>query len=172
MAILAQRYNPLRWYWKVGGSTTQVWSSQNLSYLPVSNGTYAAWAVNNLPTPIASAGLLIQVMYTQVEPYILSIGATVSSTGTPAINAIYGMDPTSFSRLNTITSMLSNGKALPSGTTTFSYPDVTGNLHTFTATNIINLASALQAWRYQWETAVATLVTGGSATLPGAITIA
>lgn len=169
---LTKQYNPLRWYWAVAGSTTQVWSSQNLSYLPVSNGTYAAWAVNNIPTPIASAGALIQVMYAQVEPYILSLGATVNSTGTPSINAIYGMDTASMNRLSIITSMLSNNKPLPSGTTTFSYPDVTGNLHTFTSTNIINLASALQTWRYQWETAVATLVTGGSASLPGTITIA
>lgn len=172
MAILVQKYNPLNWYWQVGGVTTQFWSSKTMSYVSSSNSTYVAWAVNNKPTPIANAGSLVQVMYTQVEPYVLSLGVAVTSTGTPSLNATYALDSASFSKLNTITSLLSNGKPLPGGGTTFSYPDITGNLHTFTSTNILNLAAALQNWRYSWETGVSTLISGGSVTLPGAIVIA
>jgi hypothetical protein len=172
MAILVQKYNPLKWYWAVGGSTTQVWSSQSMSYLPTSDTGFTAWAVNNKATPIANAGALVQVMYTQVEPYILSLGAVVTSVATPSINATYSLTPDAFSKLNTILGLLSNSKPLPGGNTTFSFPDVTGNLHSFTQTNIVNLAAGLQNWRYQWETAVSTLISGGSATLPGAITLA
>ena len=36
-------FNAADWYWAVGGSTTQVYSSATGSYVPVTDPTYVAW---------------------------------------------------------------------------------------------------------------------------------
>lgn len=41
--MTAISYNPTDWYWAVGGSTTQVYSSKAGNYVPVSNAAYQAW---------------------------------------------------------------------------------------------------------------------------------
>lgn len=46
-------YNPSRWFWAVGGSTTQVYSGQLGNYVAVSNQQYQAWlASGNTPSSI------------------------------------------------------------------------------------------------------------------------
>jgi hypothetical protein len=47
-------YDPFNWYWIVAGSTTQVYSSAVVAYVPVGNATYVAWlAAGGIPTKIA-----------------------------------------------------------------------------------------------------------------------
>jgi hypothetical protein len=56
-------YNPSNWYWAVGGSTSQVWSSAAAAYVPATDATYAAWlAAGNAPTPIDSEASLATVL--------------------------------------------------------------------------------------------------------------
>jgi hypothetical protein len=56
-------YNPSNWYWAVGGSTSQVWSSAAAAYVPATDATYAAWlAAGNAPTPIDSEASLAAVL--------------------------------------------------------------------------------------------------------------
>ena len=52
-------YTPSNWYWNVGQSTTQVWSSARAQYVPLTDTTYVAWlAAGNVPTPIADIASL------------------------------------------------------------------------------------------------------------------
>jgi hypothetical protein len=54
------RYNRSHWYWAVGGSTTQVYSSASSSYVPIADATYAAWLVaGNTPTRITADDMLL-----------------------------------------------------------------------------------------------------------------
>lgn len=159
-------YNPLKWYWKVGGSTTQVFYSGDFTFKAVSDTAYVAWAVSNIASRVGSASELAQVIFTQIEPYLLALGIAVSSAGTPAINATYSLAPAAIQRLNLIASLIANGKGLPGGGGTMLYPDTSGNTHTFTSTNILNLATALQTYIYNWEAAITTKVGGGSASFP------
>lgn len=51
---MSSKYNPANWYWIVAGSTTQVYSSAAVAYVPVTDPTYLAWLANgNKPTSIA-----------------------------------------------------------------------------------------------------------------------
>lgn len=50
---MSKNYNPKNWYWIVGGSTSQVYSSASGDYVPVANATYQAWrADGTMPTAI------------------------------------------------------------------------------------------------------------------------
>jgi hypothetical protein len=56
-------YTPENWYWKVGGSTTQVFSSAPGAYVPITDATYLAWTADGtLPTNIGSAAELGEVL--------------------------------------------------------------------------------------------------------------
>ena len=169
---MATFYTPQPWYWIVAGSTTQVWSSASFSYVAVSNSTYTKWLAKHSPSVIASAGALVTVMFNQVEPIVLAAGVPVTSTGTPAINATYSLMPVTLNKLALITSMIANSKGLPGGGGTFSYADITGTYHTFTSALILNLASGLQTFIYNWEQALITKAGGGSTSFPTSVTIA
>ena len=56
-------YNRSKWYWIVGGSTTQVYSSASSTYVPLSDSGYVTWLeAGNFPTKItADDMLLIQI---------------------------------------------------------------------------------------------------------------
>lgn len=158
-------YAAPNWYWVVAGSTTKVWSSPALAYVSNTNSTYTAWAARNNTSVINSAGQLLTVIFTQVEPVVMQSGVAVTSTSTPAINATY--DVTSLSKLALISANIANGKGLPGGGSTFLYPDISGTtFHTFSATNIVNLAYALQSYVYAWEQMIVTRVGGGTASAP------
>jgi hypothetical protein len=66
---MAIQFNPSDWYWRVAGSTTQVYSSKVGNYVPVDNATYLAWAANPMhaTTNIASEVELGEVL----APYAL-----------------------------------------------------------------------------------------------------
>jgi len=70
-------YDPSNWYWSVSGNEVRVWSSAAVSYVDVSNETYAAWlSLGNSPTRIASEAELEAVL---VEQYPAGWGPTESS---------------------------------------------------------------------------------------------
>lgn len=61
-------YNPYNWYWIVGGSTTQVYSSASSNYVLLTDATYLAWlALGNKPTNIDTESNLGDVL----APYFL-----------------------------------------------------------------------------------------------------
>jgi hypothetical protein len=61
-------YDPKNWYWRVAGSTTQVYSSKTGNYVPVDDATYLAWVNDGgRATSIASEAELGEVL----APYAL-----------------------------------------------------------------------------------------------------
>lgn len=70
-------FNPSNWYWIVAASTTQVYSSAAVAYVPVAEATYVAWlAAGNVPTKIAVEQDLWDVLYS--NGIALPNGATPS----------------------------------------------------------------------------------------------
>jgi hypothetical protein len=58
-----KEYDPFNWYWKVNGSTTQVFSSASGGYVPVADAAFVAWVADGTaPTNIASAAELGEVL--------------------------------------------------------------------------------------------------------------
>jgi Phage tail assembly chaperone protein len=56
-------YNPVDWYWIVGGDASRVWSSARAAYVPVSDSTYSAWEVSgNVATSILNEDELASVL--------------------------------------------------------------------------------------------------------------
>ena len=160
-------YNVANWYWAVAGSTTQVWSSQRMEYVATTDATYMAWrAQGNAPTAISSAASLAAVLSAQWGPAVLAAGVQVTSTATPSLNGTYALDQVSQNQITAIAAGIAAGKGLPGGGTTFNWPDVTGAQHAFSSTNFTNLASAMESYVYSFMQAIATLVGGGSATMP------
>jgi hypothetical protein len=44
--MMAINFTPHDWYWRVAGSTTQVYSSKVGNYVPVEDATYVTWLAN------------------------------------------------------------------------------------------------------------------------------
>ncbi len=66
-------FDPANHYWKVGGSTTQVYSSALGDFVPVANGAYQAWlASGHTPTVIDTEANLGAVL----APYLIRPAAT------------------------------------------------------------------------------------------------
>lgn len=56
-------FNPTNWYWAVGGSTAQVYSSASNTYVALSDATFGAWrAAGGVPSQIASEADLWDVL--------------------------------------------------------------------------------------------------------------
>jgi hypothetical protein len=96
---MASNYTPANWYWVVGGSTTQVWSSARAAYVPLSDATYTAWLARGFsPTKIDSEASLAGV-FAQQYPAGWSPQVPVSISNFQAKAALYqvantGVDPT------------------------------------------------------------------------------
>jgi hypothetical protein len=167
-------YSPSNWYWIVAGSTTQVWSSARVQYVPVTDATYVAWlAAGGVPTKIDSAGSLWQVLVAQWLPTAFSGGVAVTSTGTPALSGTYATDPASIANIVALSTGIAAGKPLPGGGSSFNYPDSSGAMHAFTAANFLDFAAAIEALIYNAEQSLSTLLNGGSASMPSpSLTIA
>jgi hypothetical protein len=160
-------YNPSNWYWCVAGNTTQVWSSAQLAYVPITDATYTAWlAAGNLATNIGSPAELIQVMQQQVVPLLQASGIAIISTSTPSLSGTYAIDPASLANLTALSTGIAAGKPLPGGGTSFNYADLAGVQHAFTAAAFLNLAAAIETYVYDFDQALAALIAGQSATMP------
>lgn len=56
-------YDPFNWFWKVGGSVTEVYSSAIGDYVPVDDPAFEAWGADGtVPTNIVSAAELGEVL--------------------------------------------------------------------------------------------------------------
>jgi hypothetical protein len=64
--MLFNNYTAANWYWTVGGSTTEAYSSAKPGYVPVGDETYVAWlASGNKPTKIPTEAELNDVLLAQ-----------------------------------------------------------------------------------------------------------
>lgn len=73
-------FSPANWYWVVAGSSTQVYSSAQAAYVPVSDATYQAWlASGGIATVIAAEQDLMD--YLTANGVALPAGKTTSDAG-------------------------------------------------------------------------------------------
>jgi hypothetical protein len=69
-------YNASDWYWCVGGSTTQVFSSARQIYVPASDGVYQNWlSTGKRASQIASEAELLAVLATSAPGVVLPSAA-------------------------------------------------------------------------------------------------
>jgi hypothetical protein len=162
-------YTPANWYWIVAGSTTQVYSSAGVAYVSVLDGTYQAWrTAGNLPTNILNAEELFDVLVAQWAPSYLLVGINLVSTGTPALNGTYALDPVSQQQITGVATSLAAGRGLPGGGSTFLYQG-----HPFSGANFLNFADAAEGYVYGLYQSLGEIVMTGSGSLPSqTVTIA
>lgn len=93
----------------------------------------------------------------------------VKSTGTPSLNGSYKVDIATQTQITAIASGINAGLGLPSGTSTFNWPDSTGTAHQWNETQFLQFAQSLMLFLY-----TCSQVAGGhSSSLPAStITIA
>ena len=171
-------YNIQNWYWIVGGSTTQVYSSASAGYVTLPNSTYTAWlAAGGVPTKIDTETNLAGVFnasYPQgwyqntnvlAAQNALAAGLTITSTSTSSLNGTYLCDPTTTSQINAeVSAILLNG-TFADGTTSIAWPDASGNFHTMTIAQFKNVATAIGSY----VSALIKVIKGNpGATLPSA----
>ncbi len=158
-------YNPADWYWFVAGSTSQVWSSRRVQYVPVTDADYLAWCgAGNFASRIISAAELGDVLMQQWLPSIFAAGIQIASAGTPALNGTYAFDEATQTKIAGVVAGLAAG--IPGGGSTFNWPDASGTPHAFTAANFTEFCTALKDYAYSYTQALGALLAGGSASLP------
>lgn len=96
----------------------------------------------------------------------LLTGVTLTSTGTPALNAVYALDPVSYSEIFQIGTYANSFGVFPNGASTFEYPDASSEPHTFAVTAFVNLLKAVAPLVAAIQTQGAILAAGGSPTWP------
>jgi hypothetical protein len=66
-------------------------------------------------------------------------GIVITSTATSALNATYALDKDTMDQIGPVARDSCTRLGLPGKVSTFDYPDITGKLHAFTATDLQNL---------------------------------
>ncbi|CAN7312880.1 hypothetical protein LJR029_005482 [Caballeronia sp. LjRoot29] len=94
----------------------------------------------------------------------MSIGLTISSASTPALNGTYAIDAISQMDIIAVETSLNAGKGFPGGASTFNYADISGAFRPFTAANFTDFAAAVRDYVY----ALKAVIAGASTTLPAA----
>ena len=124
---MSNPYNPANWYWVVGGSTTQVYSSAEATYVAVTDTTYQAWlAEGNAPTQIDTDAHLQVVLY-RADIAIIQI----ISTSTSAVNGTYRVNQQTKLDITGIVDEIVISGTFPGGGSTFAWPDASGAAHVF-----------------------------------------
>lgn len=98
----------------------------------------------------------------------MASGLAITSTGTPALNATYALDSTSQAQVFQIGTYAQSFSEFTNGTTSMSYPDITGTPHTFTVTAFVALFQAIARYVTAAQTTLETIQAGGSASWPAA----
>jgi len=95
---------------------------------------------------------------------LLAAGLAITSTGSSALNGTYACDALSQADIVAVETSLNAGKGFPGGATTFSYPDVSGTLHSFSEASFTDFAAAVRDFVYACKSYAA----GQTTTLPAA----
>ena len=135
-------------------------------YAQILANQYGSTFANNTITALAAPTPTIA----QEAQAALTVGLTVNSTSTPAINGLYAIDTSSQAKIAFVSQyILLNGK-FPRGQSSMVWVDKTGTAHTFPSTTVFQ----------NWATAIADYVSeldeiilANSGTLPpSSVTIA
>lgn len=160
-------YNPIDWYWFIGGDNTQVWSSARMEYVPVNDATYGAWvSMPNITSTNPSQADLAAVMIQQALPLYFGSGIVITSDSTPSMNATYPLDADSVTLIGNAARDVASGLGFALGTTTMPVTDQAGVVHALSEPNVLNLYKAMRAYMATTQAAVQTRAMGGTAALP------
>jgi len=131
-------YDPMDWYWHVGGDSTRVWSSARMAWFPIGDPKYASWLVaGRRPSRIATVAELLEVLVTLPVPEV-----TIASASKPALDGTYVIDQGGH-RTAAIVAGLS-------------------------ASDFKALDAAIDAYVYAYHAAIYARLAGGTADLPDA----
>lgn len=93
-------------------------------------------------------------------------GIAITSTGTPALNATYGLDDTTLNQIQALANDCAVGFGFPNGQSTFAYPDQSGTPHTFASADMVNIYKAMRSVVYQTQTTLASRLQGNNTPWP------
>ena len=116
----------------------------------------------------------VQIQQSAQSDYAANIanGIAVTSTGTPALDATYGLDDTTLTQIQALANDCAVGFGFPNGQSTFDYPDQTGTPHTFDNTTMVNLYKAMRQTVYAMQVTLAARMQGNDSPWPSqAVTI-
>lgn len=102
----------------------------------------------------------------QVLAEKIAAGIAITSTGTPALNATYALDPTSTAQIYQIGVYANQFGVFPSGNATQAYPDKDGVPHTFTIAEFVAFLRAVAPLVSALETQAGIMAQGGTPTWP------
>jgi hypothetical protein len=100
--------------------------------------TYATQTIPAAPAPTPA----------EIASAALAAGIAIASTSSPALNAIYSVDPGAQANVTAIVTGISAGEGLPGGNSTFDYLDMSGEPHAFTSAQFTTLAAAIRNYVY------------------------
>lgn len=179
--------DPTDCYWFVAGDTNNVWSSQRAALFPISDPTYQAWSATGKLTarigtwselydvltqhapssaPAVAAAHQVDLLPNQIAASLFSAGCHIVSTGTPALNGTYSIDPVSQQQMGGVATSIAAGFGFPASLTIIPWPDINGVPHGFNQTNFLNLAYAIQSYIYNVYQTEGALLAGLPATWP------
>ncbi len=126
---------------------------------------YLTWlSVPNTPDPAPPASSASAAASTLAAK--LSAGIALTSTGTPALNGTYALDPTSTTQIYQIGLFASQFATFPSGATTQPYPDAAGTQHTFTVPQFVAFLRAVAPLVSALQTQAGVMASGGTPAWP------
>lgn len=96
----------------------------------------------------------------------ISAGISVVSTAASSLNATYALDSITLDQIKGVANDAASGLGLPGGGSTFTYPDISGSPHDFTATQIQNIYKAMRDLLLQLNTQAAIEAAGGQPNWP------
>jgi len=98
---------------------------------------------------------------------LISAGAQVVSSGTPALNGTYPIDPATQQQVASVALYIAVNGRFPAGQTSFAWTDVSGGSHLFASTSEFQaFATALADYVAALNLAAKTLLAGGTASWP------
>ena len=185
-------YTPSSWYWLVGNKTGEVFSSALPGYIATSDSTYQAWlAAGNNPSKILSDGELADVLVKASVPnsvvaaagvssfgnltsndmrgVILKLGVALSSTGTPALDAIYEVDGPEWEDMKNEAQYISTYSSFSGGLSTLVWKARSTNVTFSTTAQFLAVVKGLADYLSKWKT---YLSLGGTEPTIGSATIA
>lgn len=161
-------------YWKVAGSTSEVWSLTQDALVPVTDSTYVAWlAAGNMTSSIVSTSELYDVISLSYPTHLAASapnleanggltpeqaftwrkihGVNIVYTGTPDLDGLYAVDDQWLGGLMTgalircgSTILESCVSALPFGASTYTYLDKTLSPHSMSIVQMRTISLAIE----------------------------
>lgn len=161
-------YNPQDWYWIVGGyPDTQVFASGRGQFVPTNDQDFLAWqglSHEHRPSRILNADELYEALLAvapeaaargvaalegnlapaKVAQLKMAAGLPITSQAHPELSATYPMDLLTIVEVTSVAAGLAEGKGMPMGLPTVSFPDISGNLHQFNEAEFKNWAACMR----------------------------